>query len=411
MNLEADTISIAHASHYLGVSFDTIRRWEKKGLVKTKRLDNGHRHFSISELERLKSKLSGGTGNGFHILKADKPTKYSVVELFAGAGGLALGMENAGLKSNLLVEIDKNAAATLQQNRPDWNVFHDDIADIDFKGFKADILTGGFPCQAFSYAGNRMGFDDIRGTLFFQYARAIKEIGPKVIVGENVRGLEKHDNGRTLKTMLQILDEIGYRVEYRILRAQYLDVPQKRERLVIIGVKKDLDLPICFPKEQDYTVSLKETLIDVPQSTGQAYTPAKKKIMEQVPEGGYWRDLPLPIQKKYMGKSFHLGGGKTGMARRLAWDEPSLTLTCNPAQKQTERCHPSETRPLTVREYARIQSFPDDWAFAGSTAAQYKQIGNAVPVNLGYHIGRCLIAMLKKKPDPATMTVIYQKPK
>ncbi|MEK7519060.1 MAG: DNA cytosine methyltransferase, partial [Patescibacteria group bacterium] len=120
----------------------------------------------------------------------------------------------------------------------------------------------------------------------------------------------------------------------------------------------------------------------------------------------YWRDLPVKLQKEYMQASYYMGGGKTGMARRLSWDEPSLTLTCAPAQKQTERCHPEETRPLTVREYARIQTFPDNWDFVGSTAAQYKQIGNAVPVNLGYHMGRCLIAMLDKKPDLRTMDLV-----
>ena len=125
--------------------------------------------------------------------------------------------------------------------------------------------------------------------------------------------------------------------------------------------------------------------------------------MELIPEGGYWRDLPKELQKEYMGASYFLGGGKTGMARRLAWNEPSLTLTCSPGQKQTERCHPSETRPLTVREYARIQSFPDDWEFEGSVAAQYRQIGNAVPVNLGYHIGRCIVAMLEKRFDKTSM--------
>jgi len=106
--------------------------------------------------------------------------------------------------------------------------------------------------------------------------------------------------------------------------------------------------------------------------------------------------LPLEIQKKYMLKSFYLGGGKTGMARRISWDEPSLTLTCNPAQKQTERCHPDETRPFTVREYARIQTFPDDWEFAGSMSRQYKQIGNAVPVNLAKEIGLSVVAFLNK---------------
>jgi DNA (cytosine-5)-methyltransferase 1 len=306
------------------------------------------------------------------------------------------------------VEIDRNAVETLQKNRPTWNIVGDNIANVSFAGIQADIVTGGFPCQAFSYAGNRLGFEDIRGTLFFEYVRAIQEIQPKIIVGENVRGLEKHDQGRTLKIMLQILNDLGYRVEYRILRAQYLDVPQKRERLVIIGVRQDVDGPICFPQEQDYTVSLREALVDVPPSSGQTYTPKKYQVMSLIPEGGYWRDLPMPIREKYMGASFHLGGGKTGMARPLAWDEPSLTLTCNPAQKQTERCHPSETRPLNVREYARIQSFPDSWEFIGSTAAQYKQIGNAVPVNLGYHIGRCLIAMLNQAPDRSSMIVIPQ---
>ena len=124
---------------------------------------------------------------------------------------------------------------------------------------------------------------------------------------------------------------------------------------------------------------------------GQSYPPRKKEILSLVPPGGYWRDLPEAIQREYMQKSYFLGGGKTGMARRLAWDEPSLTLTCAPAQKQTERCHPEETRPLTVREYARIQTFPDSWEFTGPITAQYKQIGNAVPVNLAYALERSLI--------------------
>ena len=125
-----------------------------------------------------------------------------------------------------------------------------------------------------------------------------------------------------------------------------------------------------------------------------------------VPQGGYWKDLPEEMQKEYMGASYYMGGGKTGMARRLSWDEPSLTLTCAPAQKQTERCHPEETRPLTYREYARIQSFPDEWEFSGPLTSKYKQIGNAVPVNLGYHVGKCLIAMLENKPDLDTMVQV-----
>jgi len=133
---------------------------------------------------------------------------------------------------------------------------------------------------------------------------------------------------------------------------------------------------------------------DVSISDGTKYPKRKKEILDMIPPGGYWRNLPIEIQKEYMMKSYYLGGGKTGMARRISWDEPSLTLTCSPAQKQTERCHPDETRPFNVREYARIQTFPDDWVFTGSIAQQYKQIGNAVPVNLGKEIGYSIINFL-----------------
>lgn len=400
-------LKISEASHFLGVSVDTIRRWEKKGLVKARRSECGVRLFCPDELHRLQSKLLNGDHRDFKVLKAKKRTKYSVIELFAGAGGLALGLENSGLNTQLLVEIEKNAANTLKVNRPEWNVVNKNIEEVDFSNYKnkVDIVAGGFPCQAFSYAGKRMGFEDARGTLFFEYARAIKEINPKLILAENVRGLEKHDGGRTLKTMLSILNELGYFTSYKILKAQYYDVAQKRERLVIIGTRKDLKMDIYFPKENDYTIGLRSALKDVPFSLGQKYTEKKLSVMKLIPEGGYWRNLPDEIQKSYMGASYYLGGGKTGMARRLAWDEPSLTLTCNPAQKQTERCHPSEDRPLTIREYARIQSFPDSWSFSGSISNQYKQIGNAVPVNLAYHIGRCLAAIIDRLPDD-TMNIV-----
>ena len=317
------------------------------------------------------------------------------MELFAGAGGLALGLHNAGLNGNAFVENNKDASSTLKLNMPNWNVINKDIKQVDFTNIKADIVAGGFPCQAFSIAGKRLGFEDIRGTLFFEYARAVKELRPKIILAENVKGLEKHDSGRTLSTMMQILNDLGYRVAYNILKAQYFDVAQKRERLVIIGVRNDLNCHIIFPKEQDYTVSIAEALKDVPASEGYEYSENKKQIMLLIPEGGCWRNLPDNLQKTYMGASYYQSGGKTGMARRLSWSEPSLTLTCSPTQKQTERCHPTETRPLTIREYARIQSFPDSWSFVGSRASQYKQIGNAVPVNLAYHIGKSLIEMLE----------------
>lgn len=329
------------------------------------------------------------------VLKAPA-TKLTSIELFCGAGGLALGMHNAGIQSKLLVDFDKNAISTLKTNRPKWNTRHLSVNDLDLKEYtgEIDIMAGGFPCQAFSFAGNRLGFADIRGTLFYEYARLIKQVKPKLVLGENVKGLLSHDDGRTLKAIILELENSGYRVAYKVLRSQYLDVPQKRERVVIFGIREDLDMEIVFPVEKDYIITMREALKGVPKSLGTSYSPAKKKIMDLIPQGGYWRDLPEDLQRSYMGASFFAGGGKTGMARRLSWEEPSLTLTCSPTQKQTERCHPSQTRPLTIREYARIQTFPDNWEFAGSVSSQYKQIGNAVPVNLGYHIGLAVRAML-----------------
>ena len=392
--------SVTAAAQALGVSADTIRRWSKLGLIKSTRDKNQKRMFNLAELHRLRRKLNGeGDSTDYQILRADETfDDATCIDLFAGAGGTALGFSNAGINHVLLNEFDKNAAQALKDNSDahglNWVIDDRDVHDVEFSPYQAEIMQAGFPCQAFSYAGKSKGFEDTRGTLFFEFARAIHVVQPKIAIGENVRGLERHDGGRTLKTMLAALDDLGYRVNYKILRAQYLDVPQKRERLIIFAVRKDLDCPILFQKERDYFISLKQALEGCPDSEGQEYPEKKRKVMERVPEGGCWRDLPDDVAREYMGGSYHLSGGRTGMARRLSWDQPSLTLTCAPAQKQTERCHPSETRPLKVREYARIQTFPDDWSFSGSLANQYKQIGNAVPVNLGYHVGRCVLASL-----------------
>ena len=335
-----------------------------------------------------------------------KPYLYNSIELFAGAGGLALGLERAGINHLLLNEIDKHASATLKKNRPLWNVACTDIKNIDFTPFKGvDLVTGGFPCQAFSYAGKKRGLEDARGTLFYEFARALKESDAKVFLAENVKGLLSHDNGNTIKTIVSVFEELGYHVyQPKLLKAIHHDVPQKRERIFIVGVKKEhkenalLDWPIPNSKVYNLKDALKKGDLyhcDVPISAGQKYPEKKKSVLELVPAGGYWRDLPLEIQKEYMQKSFYLGGGKTGIARRISWDEPCLTLTCSPAQKQTERCHPDETRPFEVREYARIQTFPDEWEFAGSVNQQYKQIGNAVPVNLACAVGKTLVDLLE----------------
>ncbi len=409
---ECREFKISEASQQLGVSVDTIRRWEKMGLIKATRDQNNHRLFNLDELTRVEKKTRGEHGeNNYTVLKEKVVYPVTCIDLFAGAGGTALGFHNAGIQHVLLSELDKGACSTLRANSDalslGWRIVEGDVADIDYSDITADVIQAGFPCQAFSYAGKSLGFEDTRGTLFFEFARAIKEVRPKIAIGENVRGLLTHDNGRTLQTMIDVLDDLGYSTSYKVLRSQYLDVPQKRERLILFAARNDLDTPAIFPKERDYYISLREALHDCPVSIGQSYTERKRSIMELIPEGGYWRDLPDHLQREYMGASYFLGGGKTGMARRLSWDQPSLTLTCNPAQKQTERCHPSETRPLNVREYARIQTFPDEWSFTGSVCSQYKQIGNAVPVNLGYHIGRCVLAALGHIDITEDMDVIH----
>jgi DNA (cytosine-5)-methyltransferase 1 len=216
-------------------------------------------------------------------------------------------------------------------------------------------------------------------------------------VAENVRGLISHQKGKTLHTVLSVLESLGYNVQYRLLNAVNYDVPQKRERVIIVGTR--LGIRFQYPAPSPKILTLRDALKDVPLSEGMKYSPKRAKVMELVPPGGCWRDLPEDIQKSYMMKSYYLTGGRTGMARRISWDEPSLTLTTSPSQKQTERCHPDETRPFTVREYARIQTFPDDWEFIGGVGSKYKQIGNAVPINFAYHLGRSIVNALLTKLD------------
>lgn len=396
--------SISEAAELLNKSTKTLRRWDDEGkLVAVREPVSNYRVYHKSDIESLfPNYLADIETDVSNYVKPEND--YKVLELFAGAGGLAVGLEKAGLQCEALNEIDKFACQTLRKNRAHWRILEGDIKDFSFTEFrsKIDVVTGGFPCQAFSYAGKRLGLEDARGTLFYEFARAVQEVNPPICIGENVKGLLSHDKGNTLKGMISILDEIGYKVvPIEVLKAINYKVPQKRERLILVGIRKDINIQFHYPKPFNKIYTLKDALkagelfdSDVPVSAGATYPPSKKKVLDMVPPKGYWRDLPVETQKEYMGGSFFLGGGKTGMARRIGWDEPSLTLTCSPAQKQTERCHPDETRPFTVREYARIQTFPDDWEFAGSLAQQYKQIGNAVPVNLGCEVGYSIIKFL-----------------
>lgn len=352
--------------------------------------------ISLESLEKICIVLDCNIGDVVDVVNRSE-RKPRTLELFAGAGGLALGVEKAGFETIALVEIDKDASDTLKANRPNWRVLNCDIASIsgldleDYFGIKSgelELLSGGAPCQSFSYAGKRLGLEDARGTLFYHYAQFLRKLQPKMFLFENVRGLLTHDGGRTYKTITAIFEQAGYKVQKEILNAWDYGVAQKRERLITIGIRNDLTDKIhyTFPKPHKYKPVLRDILLDCPKSEGTPYSEYKRKIFELVPPGGYWRDIPEDIAKEYMKSCWNMEGGRTGILRRLSLDEPSLTVLTSPSQKQTDRCHPIEARPFTIRENARCQSFPDDWKFCGSVGSQYKQVGNAVPVNLAYDI-------------------------
>lgn len=404
--MESTFYSINTLADILGTSVATIQKWGDSGVYPLQKDEKGRVGFLSQDLMRIDAIRDMNDGKWYDEFQSKPNRIFTSVELFAGAGGLALGLDMAGFHHVLLNEFDEQACNTLRANKPDWNVLEGDIHNVDFTPLrdKIDFLSGGFPCQAFSYAGKKGGLNDTRGTLFFELARAVNEIRPKVFLCENVKGLQSHDGGKTLEIIRNAIKELGYTlIEPRVLKAVMYQVPQKRERLILVAIRNEYADKVSFkwPSPYNRVMTLRDAFFkgelfptDVPKSEGQLYPEKKRKVMDMIPEGGDWRDLPIEEQKNYMGGSFYLGGGKTGMARRLSMDEPSLTLVCSPAQKQTERCHPKETRPLNIREYARIQTFPDNWKFMGKMSDQYKQIGNAVPVNLAYAIGRAIIRLL-----------------
>lgn len=371
-----------------GISFNVMARMSKNETI------------SFESIEKICYALNCNIGDIIEIVKESEiktARKYTTIELFAGAGGLALGIEKAGFDTLGLIEFDRDASDTLKCNRPEWKVINDDIANIsclDLPEYfnleigELDLLSGGAPCQSFSYAGKRLGLEDARGTLFYHYAKFLEQLQPKMFLFENVKGLLSHDKGKTYRVITDIFQSCGYSIKYKVLNAWDYGVAQKRERLITIGIRNDLTDKITFdfPAPHKYKPILRDILLDCPKSEGSSYSEYKRKIFELVPPGGYWRNIPEDIAKEYMKSCWYMEGGRTGILRRLSLDEPSLAVLTSPSQKQTDRCHPLEARPFTIRENARCQSFPDDWQFCGSIGSQYKQVGNAVPINLAYEI-------------------------
>jgi DNA (cytosine-5)-methyltransferase 1 len=322
------------------------------------------------------------------------------IEVCGGCGGLSSGFIEAGFRPILINEIENVFCNTLKKNHPGVNIVKGSMNDIDLKPYKGivDVLMGGVPCQAFSQSGERKGLEDPRGQLITRFNTLINDCEPRMFLIENVKGLLSHNKGETFKGLITLFSNDGkYKVYHQVLNASDYEVPQKRERVLIVGVHSSITKAFTYPEKSDKKVVLRDVLMDVPDSSGATYPVHKAEVLKLVPQGGCWIDLPEDIRNAYMGeKALATGGGKRGVARRLHLDKPSLTLTTSPAQKQTERCHPTETRPLTVREYARIQTFPDSYVFEGSTSRQYKQIGNAVPVKLALAMGKQMKRFLER---------------
>ncbi len=255
--------TISEAAEILNKSTKTLRRWDDEGkLVAVREPMSNYRVYHRNDIENLfPDFLIDNNKSTDNYAKAEN--EYKVLELFAGAGGLAIGLEKAGLKCEALNEIDKFACQTLRKNRPHWTVLEGDIKNFSFTQYngKIDVVTGGFPCQAFSYAGKRLGLEDARGTLFYEFARAVQEVNPPICIGENVKGLLSHDGGNTLRGMISILDEIGYNVvPVEVLRAIDFKVPQKRERLILVGIRKDININFSYPQAYSKIYNLKDAL-------------------------------------------------------------------------------------------------------------------------------------------------------
>lgn len=334
-----------------------------------------------------------------------------LISLFSGCGGLDLGFEKAGFKRAWANDFDTDAQAVYALNlgeidgRDILSVGEDEIPE-------GDILTAGFPCQPFSNAGSRKGVHDSRGMLYKECLRIIKSKMPKVVVFENVKGLlsTKYIDGRNLVDViiedLSTMNNIGYNVVYKLLNASDYGVPQNRQRVFFVGVRKDLGIHFVFPKKQSKDRLTLRNILDIPaelpNQVDWLLSPQALDMITYIPEGGSWKDIPYEQlaprfqrirddMKKYRSPNFY---------RRFSRDEINGTIT---ASAQPENCgiiHPTENRRYSIREVARIQTFPDDFLFIDNSpkniTAMYKVIGNAVPVTLAQNVASAIMEQVFK---------------
>ena len=352
------------------------------------------------------------------------------MSFFSGALGLDLGLEEAGLEPVSYNEIEKRFCETIKLNKPEVPLYDCDIRELTAKSLlknhklkKGELfaIVGGPPCQAFSTAGKRRSLQDERGNVFLHYIDIIEGMKPKYAIIENVRGLlsaplshrphEKRGNdfapltieespGGALAHIIARLEKAGYKVTFTLYNSANFGVPQVRERVVILASREGKEIPYVAATHSNKDDNLppwrttKDAIWDLRNKKNLEHTvfPEKRlRFYRLLKSGQNWKSLPIELQKEAMGKSFYSGGGKTGFLRRLNWDKPSPTVVTSPTMPATDLCHPLNDRPLSVEEYARIQTFPDDYKYAGKTIDKYKQLGNAVPCGLGKAIGEHLI--------------------
>ena len=423
MNIPNSLLTVQDVSSILKVTPQYVRK-----IIKEKKLvaDRFGSQWMISS-----EKLSEYITSYEIVIEPDDHERISsdipeivALSFFSGAMGLDIGMMNGGIKAVLACEFNKECRMTIQKNNPDIALIGDinkyscdeilRLAKIP-KDRNIDVMFGGPPCQAFSTAGSRRGFDDERGNVFLRYIDIAEEIKPSYIVIENVRGLlsAEYDygspntkiKGGALLLILDRLEKMGYSVSFELYNAANFGAPQNRERIVIIAKRGNEKVEYLSPTHsniKEYGLlpwrTLSDALAILPKETKHNYIdfPEKRlRFYRMLNEGQYWKDLPPNLQKEAMGNNIHLGGGRTGFYRRLSFDKPSPTLVTDPTMPATDLCHPTENRPLSVEEYACIQEFPLNWTIYGSIKEQYRQLGNAVPIKLGEAIARTILADMK----------------
>lgn len=331
-------------------------------------------------------------------LIAEDECDFTHISLFSGCGGFDLGFRQAGFKTILANDIDPDACVTYRKNLGE--ITEGDLRKIKLPKFKRrpDVLTAGFPCQPFSNAGSRKGIDDDRGTLFQTALDVVAKTKPRVVVFENVRGLLSFKNGDRLliEEICSQLDKMGYDVVFSLIDASRHNVAQKRLRVFIVGVERGRNHgTFSFPTPEDRNdLSLGHTILDIPpdalnQNEFMQLNPQAIQIGSMVPEGGSWKDIPydkLPARlqriwdniERYRWPKFY---------RRFHRDEVAGTITAAFKPENAGVWHPIEKRIFSVREIARIQSFPDWFSFDGKTIkSKYQQIGNAVPPRLAFEL-------------------------